>query len=89
MSITRSYRFMGTVTAIEWMVAMDSTSGPCFALMGRHTPALGEVCLTLTGRPRVWTVGFALKGRRIPAVGNTLGLGVAPFMRSEGTPHPG
>jgi hypothetical protein len=31
---------------------------------------------------------IALKGRRIPAQGNALGLRVPPFMRSEGTPHP-
>jgi hypothetical protein len=32
---------------------------------------------------------FDLKGRRIPAQGNALGLGDIPFKRSEGTPHPG
>jgi hypothetical protein len=43
----------------------------------------GATPLGLVG---VW---IALKGRRIPAQGNALGLGDIPFMRSEGTPHPG
>jgi hypothetical protein len=67
-------RSTGIMKSIERMVAVDSTNGPCFALMGR------------TG---VWTVGFALKERRIPAQSNALGFDANPFMRSERTPYPG
>jgi hypothetical protein len=77
---------------------------PCFwAKIARVPGAISSrIVYVPTGHPGVWTFGpaiewiagsvstrFALKGRRIPAQGNALGLGVAPFMRSEGTPHPG
>jgi hypothetical protein len=43
----------------------------------------------LLGEAGVWTFGFALKRRRIPAQGIALGFDANPFMRYEGTPHPG